>query len=184
VRVDGIATSRQARLAEMMALVWLTPAMDRLFQEGAGGRRRFLDEGLVAGVDWIQGDAEAIPCPDNQFHTVTIGFGIRNVTRIPEALAEMVRVLRPGGRLMVLEFSHLVIPLLRPLYEAYSFKILPEIGHWVAKDRDAYQYLVESIRLFPDQESFKGMLQGAGLGGVRYYNLSGGIAAVHLGWKV
>ncbi|MBF0614529.1 MAG: bifunctional demethylmenaquinone methyltransferase/2-methoxy-6-polyprenyl-1,4-benzoquinol methylase UbiE [Magnetococcales bacterium] len=148
------------------------------------GRGRLADQGCVAGIRWVQGDAEQLPFLDHSFHAVTIGFGIRNVTQIDVALREMVRVLRPGGQFMCLEFSRVAIPLLRPLYEAYSFRILPEIGHWVAKDRDAYQYLVESIRRFPDQERFSAMLTEAGLFQVRHHNLSGGIAAVHVGYKV
>ncbi|MEO5333038.1 MAG: bifunctional demethylmenaquinone methyltransferase/2-methoxy-6-polyprenyl-1,4-benzoquinol methylase UbiE [Magnetococcus sp. YQC-5] len=148
------------------------------------GRVRLTDEGCVAGVQWVQGNAEHLPFPDHSFHAVTIGFGIRNVTQIDAALREMVRVLRPGGQFMCLEFSQVALPFLKPMYEAYSFKVLPEIGHWVAKDRNAYQYLVESIRRFPDQERFKSMLEEAGLFQVRYHNLSSGIAAVHVGYKV
>lgn len=148
------------------------------------GRRRMADEGRIEGLHWSQGDAEELPFPDNTFHCVTIGFGIRNVTQIEAAFQEMVRVLRPGGQLLCLEFSHLVIPLLKPLYDAYSFNILPELGYWVAHDRDAYQYLAESIRRFPDQEAIKTMLERCGLFGVRYHNLNAGIAAVHFGRKV
>lgn len=148
------------------------------------GRKRMADEGRVAGLNWAQGNAEELPFPDNTFHAVTIGFGIRNVTQIDAAFREMIRVLRPGGQLLCLEFSHVAIPLLKPLYETYSFKVLPELGHWVAKDRDSYQYLVESIRRFPDQETLKKLLEECGLFGVRYHNLSTGIAAVHFGRKV
>lgn len=148
------------------------------------GRIRLTDEGCVSGIQWVQGNAEQLPFPDHHFHAVTIGFGIRNVTQIETALREVVRVLRPGGQFMCLEFSQIALPLLRPIYETYSFNVLPEIGHWVAKDRDAYQYLVESIRRFPDQERFKSMLEEAGLYQVRYHNLTGGVAAVHIGYKV
>ncbi|MBF0368465.1 MAG: bifunctional demethylmenaquinone methyltransferase/2-methoxy-6-polyprenyl-1,4-benzoquinol methylase UbiE [Magnetococcales bacterium] len=148
------------------------------------GRERLTDAGMVSGIDWMQGNAESLPFADNSFHAVTIGFGIRNVTRIETAFREMVRVLRPGGTLMCLEFSHLTIPFLDPLYEAYSFKVLPELGHWVANDRESYQYLVESIRRFPDQEELKALLEKCGLFKVHYHNLSAGIAAVHLGYKV
>ena len=148
------------------------------------GRARLTDTGLVEGMRWVQGNAEEIPFPDNHFHVVTIGFGIRNVTQIETAFREMLRVLRPGGQLLCLEFSKLAIPFLEPLYEAYSFKVLPELGHWVAKDRDAYQYLVESIRQFPDQKTLKALLEKCGLFGVRYHNLSAGVAAVHIGRKV
>ncbi|MEO5339505.1 MAG: bifunctional demethylmenaquinone methyltransferase/2-methoxy-6-polyprenyl-1,4-benzoquinol methylase UbiE [Magnetococcus sp. MYC-9] len=148
------------------------------------GRQRLVDEGRIQGLYWVQGDAEELPFPDNCFHAVTIGFGIRNVTQVEAAFREMVRVLRPGGQLLCLEFSHLAIPFLEPLYEAYSFKVLPELGHWVAKDRAAYQYLAESIRRFPDQERIRALLESCGLFGVRYHNLSAGIAAVHVGRKV
>jgi demethylmenaquinone methyltransferase/2-methoxy-6-polyprenyl-1,4-benzoquinol methylase len=148
------------------------------------GRDRLTDHGMVAGMEWVQGDAEFLPFPDNTYHTVTIGFGIRNVTRIDKALREVLRVLRPGGQFMCLEFSRVAVPFLRPIYDTYSFKILPEIGHYVAKDRDAYQYLVESIRRFPDQEAFKARLLECGFYGVRYYNLAGGIACVHIAHKV
>ncbi|MEO5345355.1 MAG: bifunctional demethylmenaquinone methyltransferase/2-methoxy-6-polyprenyl-1,4-benzoquinol methylase UbiE [Magnetococcus sp. YQC-9] len=148
------------------------------------GRGRLADHGCVAGIRWVQGNAEQLPFPDNTFHAVTIGFGIRNVTQIEAALAEMTRVLRPGGQFLCLEFSHVALPLLKPFYETYSFRVLPEIGHWVAKDRDAYQYLVESIRRFPDQARFAALMQEAGLFQVRYHNLTGGIAAVHIGHKV
>lgn len=148
------------------------------------GRRRMADEGRVSGLHWAQGNAEELPFPDNTFHSVTVGFGIRNVTQMDAAFREMVRVLRPGGQLLCLEFSHVAISLLKPLYDTYSFKVLPELGHWVAKDREAYQYLAESIRRFPDQETIKTLLEECGLFGVRYHNLSAGIAAVHLGRKV
>lgn len=148
------------------------------------GRSRLTDGGIVSGVEWIQGNAEELPFPTNTFHIASIGFGIRNVTQIEVAIQEMVRVLKPGGQFLCLEFSKLSISLLQPLYDAYSFNVLPKLGHWVAKDRDSYQYLVESIRRFPDQQTFVTLLQKNGLSGVRYHNLSGGIAAVHHGWKV
>ncbi|WP_130470191.1 bifunctional demethylmenaquinone methyltransferase/2-methoxy-6-polyprenyl-1,4-benzoquinol methylase UbiE [Candidatus Magnetaquicoccus inordinatus] len=148
------------------------------------GRQRLVDEGRIQGLYWTQGNAEELPFPDNSFHGVTIGFGIRNVTQMEAAFREMVRVLRPGGQLLCLEFSRLAIPFLEPLYDAYSFKILPELGHWIAKDRDAYQYLAESIRRFPAQEEVAKLLTECGLYGVRYHNLSAGIAAVHVGRKV
>ncbi|MEO5365678.1 MAG: bifunctional demethylmenaquinone methyltransferase/2-methoxy-6-polyprenyl-1,4-benzoquinol methylase UbiE [Magnetococcus sp. WYHC-3] len=148
------------------------------------GRARLTDKGYLAGIDWVQGNAEALPFPDNRFQAVTIGFGIRNVTDVPRALREMTRVLRPGGQVMVLEFSQIAIPFLRPLYDLYSFHLLPRIGQLVTQDRDAYQYLVESIRRFPDQRAFQAMMEEAGLYRVRYHNLSAGIVAVHLGYKV
>lgn len=147
------------------------------------GRSRLMDRGIVQGVEWIQGNAEEIPFANNTFHITTIGFGIRNCTQIETAIREMVRVLKPGGEFLCLEFSKMALPMLQPLYDAYSFKVLPELGNWVANDRDSYQYLVESIRRFPDQQSFATLLQDHGLSGVRFHNLSGGIAAVHHGWK-
>lgn len=148
------------------------------------GRSRLTDFGVISGVEWIQGNAEELPFPTNTFNVTSIGFGIRNVTQIEVAIQEMVRVLKPGGEFLCLEFSKMSISLLQPLYDAYSFNVLPELGHWIAKDRDSYQYLVESIRRFPDQQTFATLLQDNGLSGVRYHNLSGGIAAVHHGWKV
>ncbi|MBF0414864.1 MAG: bifunctional demethylmenaquinone methyltransferase/2-methoxy-6-polyprenyl-1,4-benzoquinol methylase UbiE [Magnetococcales bacterium] len=147
------------------------------------GRSRLMDRGVVQGVEWIQGNAEELPFANNTFHIATIGFGIRNCTQIETAIREMVRVLKPGGEFLCLEFSKMAVTPLQPLYDAYSFKVLPELGNWVAKDRDSYQYLVESIRRFPDQQTFATLLQDNGLSGVRFHNLSGGIAAVHHGWK-
>ena len=148
------------------------------------GRKRAEAESRAEVLDWVVGDAMALPFPDNSFDAYTISFGIRNVTRIPVALAEAFRVLRPGGRLMVLEFSQLPNAALQRLYDLYSFNVIPAMGQAVAGDRDSYQYLVESIRRFPDQESFAAMIRGAGFEQVRYRNLSMGIAALHSGWKI
>jgi demethylmenaquinone methyltransferase / 2-methoxy-6-polyprenyl-1,4-benzoquinol methylase len=126
----------------------------------------------------------ALPFADATFDVYTISFGIRNVTRIDEALAEAFRVLRPGGRLMVLEFSHIPNDLMQRVYDAYSFNVIPVLGQIVANDRDSYQYLVESIRRFPDQERFAAMIRTAGFGQVKVRNLSMGIAALHSGWKL
>jgi len=150
----------------------------------AVGRERAFDRGLCDGLDWLCGDAEALPLADRGVDAYTIAFGIRNVPRIEAALAEARRVLRPGGRFLCLEFSHVVVPGLDALYDAYSFNLLPTLGAVVAGDRDAYQYLVESIRRFPDQETFAEMIRAAGLGQVRYRNLSGGIAAIHSAWRI
>ena len=133
---------------------------------------------------WVTGDAMALPFPDSSFDRYTISFGIRNVTRIPDALAEAYRVLRPGGRLMVLEFSRLPVPAMQWAYDRYSFNVIPAMGQAVTGDRDSYQYLVESIRNFPDQETFLSMLRAAGFGQAKYRNLSMGIAALHSGWKL
>ena len=139
---------------------------------------------MADSLDWVVGDAMALPFADNSFDVYTISFGIRNVTRIPDALSEAYRVLRPGGRLMVLEFSQLPNEGLQKLYDLYSFNVIPRMGQAIAGDRDSYQYLVESIRRFPDQETFAAMIRDAGFGQVKYRNLSMGIAALHSGWKL
>jgi demethylmenaquinone methyltransferase/2-methoxy-6-polyprenyl-1,4-benzoquinol methylase len=148
------------------------------------GRKRAEAENQADSLDWIVGDAMALPFAANSFDVYTISFGIRNVTRIADALSEAYRVLKPGGRLMVLEFSQLPNPMLQKAYDLYSFNVIPLMGQLVANDRASYQYLVESIRKFPDQETFAGMIRTAGFGQVRYRNLSMGIAALHSGWKL
>lgn len=148
------------------------------------GQRRAEAEHLAERLDWVVGDAMALPFPDASFDVYTISFGIRNVTRIEYALSEAFRILKPGGRLMVLEFSQLPNAGMQKLYDLYSFNLIPRMGQAIAGDRDSYQYLVESIRKFPDQETFSGMIRAAGFGQVRYRNLSMGIAALHSGWKL
>lgn len=148
------------------------------------GRDRGIDHGLLEGLDWVCVNAERLPFPDRSMDAYTIAFGIRNVTDIPAALREARRVLKPGGRFMCLEFSHLRLSLLEPLYNAYSFQVLPRLGEWVAGNGDAYRYLAESIRRFPDQEAFAGMIANAGLGQIKVRDLSGGIAALHSAWRV
>ncbi|MCV2881788.1 bifunctional demethylmenaquinone methyltransferase/2-methoxy-6-polyprenyl-1,4-benzoquinol methylase UbiE [Actibacterium sp. XHP0104] len=148
------------------------------------GRQRADAEQMADRLSWVTGDAMALPFPDNMFDVYTISFGIRNVTRIPDALSEAYRVLRPGGRLMVLEFSQMPNPGLQWLYDRYSFNVIPKMGQLIANDSDSYQYLVESIRKFPDQESFARMIGEAGFDQVKYRNLSMGIAALHSGWKL
>jgi len=149
----------------------------------ARGRDRLLDAGLVQGLDFVQANAEKLPFADSSFDCVTIGFGLRNVTDKPAALASMRRVLRPGGRLIVLEFSQPVAPGLKPLYDTYSFRVLPVLGRLVAGDDASYRYLAESIRMHPDQETLLGMMRDAGLEDCRYHNLAGGIVAVHRGHR-
>ena len=148
------------------------------------GQRRAEAAQLSERLDWVAGDAMALPFEDSRFDVCTISFGIRNVTRIPDALAEMFRVLRPGGRLMVLEFSTMTNAGLQWLYDRYSFNVIPPLGKAVVGDRDSYQYLVESIRRFPDQESFAAMIRAAGFEQVKYRNLTMGVAALHSGWKI
>ncbi|WP_299362187.1 bifunctional demethylmenaquinone methyltransferase/2-methoxy-6-polyprenyl-1,4-benzoquinol methylase UbiE [uncultured Paracoccus sp.] len=148
------------------------------------GRKRAEADRLADRLDWVTGDAMALPFADASFDRYTISFGIRNVTRIPDALAEAYRVLKPGGRLMVLEFSQLPVPAMQWAYDRYSFNVIPPLGQLVAQDRDSYQYLVESIRRFPDQERFAQMIRAAGFDRVQYRNLSMGIAALHSGWKL
>ncbi len=148
------------------------------------GQDRALDQGRLSGFDWVNGDAMALPLPDKSVDAYTIAFGIRNVTDIPMALREARRVLKPGGRFMCLEFSTVTLPVLKEFYDFYSFKLLPEIGKTVAGDRESYQYLVESIRKFPDADGFKKMIEEAGFGQVKYRSLSGGIAAIHSAWRI
>jgi demethylmenaquinone methyltransferase/2-methoxy-6-polyprenyl-1,4-benzoquinol methylase len=147
------------------------------------GREKLRDLGIVGNINYVQANAEALPFPDNYFDCITISFGLRNVTDKDKALRSMFRVLKPGGRLLVLEFSK---PLLEPLskaYDAYSFHVLPKIGELVVKDPDSYRYLAESIRMHPDQDTLKGMMDAAGFENVSYFNLSGGIVALHRGFK-
>ena len=146
----------------------------------AAGRARVLDTAIA----WSVGDAQALPLRDASAHAYVIGFGIRNVADIAVALKEARRVLKPGGRFLCLEFSKPPAPALAKAYDAYSFKAIPAIGQWVAKDRASYQYLVESIRRFPDQARFAAMIEAAGFGRVGFTNFTGGVAALHHGWAV
>ena len=148
------------------------------------GRKRAEAEKLARRLDWVVGDAMALPFDDCSFDAYTISFGIRNVTRPQDALAEAFRVLRHGGRLMVLEFSRLAVPGLQRAYDLYSFNVIPALGEAIVGDRDSYRYLVESIRRFPDQEAFADMISAAGFEQVGYRNLTMGVAALHSGWKL
>jgi demethylmenaquinone methyltransferase/2-methoxy-6-polyprenyl-1,4-benzoquinol methylase len=150
----------------------------------AVGRDRAAANGMVAGFSYVVADAEALPLPSGCADVVSIAFGLRNCTDKPAVLREAWRVLRPGGRFFCLEFSRLQVAVLEPLYERWSFGVLPLAGRLIAGDSESYQYLAESIRMFPDQETLAGMMAEAGLGQVRYENLSGGIAAIHSGWRL
>jgi len=147
------------------------------------GRDRLTDRGISGNIDYVQADAESLPFPDDSFDCITIAFGLRNVTRKERALASMLRVLKPGGRLLVLEFSKPRNPLLEKLYDQYSFSVLPAMGKLVANDAESYRYLAESIRMHPDQETLKAMLIDAGFERVEYYNMTGGVVALHRGVK-
>lgn len=148
------------------------------------GRDALTDRGLVANVRYSIANAETLPFPDSSFDCVTIGFGLRNVTDKAAALRSMARVLKPGGQLLILEFSHPVVPGLKPIYDAYSFTVLPWLGKVVAKDAESYRYLAESIRRFPQQEQLLDMMGEAGLENCRYHNLTGGIVALHRGYRL
>ena len=150
----------------------------------AEGRSRAEAKQMINEIDWVVGDAMNLPFEDNVFDVYTISFGIRNVTRPQEALKEAYRVLKPGGRIMVLEFSQIPVPLGQWFYDRYSFNLIPKMGELIANDRSSYQYLVESIRKFPDQETFLGMVEATGFENAKYRNLSLGIACLHSGWKI
>ena len=148
------------------------------------GRDRAMDQGALSGIHWICGDAQRLPLPDRSMESYTIAFGLRNVTDIDLALAEARRVLKPGGRFLCLEFSHVVLPFFAEIYDRYSFSVLPWLGARVAGDRESYQYLVESIRRFPKQPDLIARMETAGLSNCAYRNLTGGIAALHSGWRL
>jgi len=148
------------------------------------GRESLTDKGIVGNIDYVQANAECLPFPDNHFDCITIAFGLRNVTDKDAALRSMLRVLKPGAPLLVLEFSKPANPALSTIYDTYSFKLLPVMGKLIADDPDSYRYLAESIRMHPDQETLKGMMQHAGFERTEYFNLTGGIVALHRGYKV
>lgn len=148
------------------------------------GRNRFLDKGLFKGIDYVQGNAEALPFENNSFDCMTIAFGLRNVTDKDAALSSMYSKLKYGSQLVILEFSKIVIPVLDKIYDEYSFKLIPIFGKLVANDEASYQYLVESIRMHPDQETLASMMRNAGFERVQYHNMSGGIVAIHRGYKL
>jgi len=177
----GDLTAKFARIVGPTGQVVLSDINDSMLKVG---RERLVDKGIVGNVDYVQADAEALPFPDNYFNAITIAFGLRNVTDKDKALRSMYRVLKPGSPLLVLEFSKPVLKLLNPIYDTYSFKILPLMGRLIADDAESYKYLAESIRMHPDQETLKGMMVDAGFERVEYFNLSGGIVALHRGYKL
>ncbi len=147
------------------------------------GRDRMLDCGLLQSVQYVQANAECLPFASNYFDCITMGFGLRNVTDKRAALQSMYEVCRPGGQIMILEFSAPVLPGLQPIYDWYSFHILPKIGQWIAKDEESYRYLAESIRMHPAQDELKSLIEAVGFEDCRYHNLSGGIVALHIAYK-
>ena len=147
------------------------------------GQDRAIDKGILNGMDWIVGDAQDLPFEDNSFDVCTIVFGLRNVPKIDDALAQIYRVLKPGGQFFCMEFSKVKTPILEKIYDTYSFKILPKMGEIIAKDRESYQYLAESIRQFPPQEELAERMKQVGFEHVKYRNLTGGIVAIHNGHK-
>jgi len=180
--VAGGTGDLAAGLARQVGATGLVVLSDINWAMLSRGRDRLLDEGITGNVGFVQANAERLPFADASFDCVTIGFGLRNVTDKPAALASMRRILRPGGQLLVLEFSHPAAGL-KPFYDLYSFKVLPAMGRLVARDADSYRYLAESIRMFPDQPTLAGMMREAGFEDCRWHNLTGGIVAVHRGYS-
>jgi demethylmenaquinone methyltransferase/2-methoxy-6-polyprenyl-1,4-benzoquinol methylase len=176
----GDLTAKFSRIVGPTGEVVLADINDSMLKMGRGKLR---DKGIVGNVRYVQANAEALPFPDDTFDAITISFGLRNVTDKDAALRSMYRVLKPGGRLLVLEFSKPETKALSKVYDAYSFHLLPKMGKLIANDADSYQYLAESIRMHPDQETLKEMMQQAGFEGVEYYNLTGGVVALHRGYK-
>lgn len=176
----GDLTQRMLPLIGVRGRIVLSDINASMLSEG---RKRLIDTGQVGMVGYVQADAEQLPFPDHSFNCITISFGLRNVTRKEVALQSMYRVLKPGGRLIILEFSHPVAPGFKPMYDMYSFNVLPVLGQLVAGDAESYRYLAESIRMHPDQETLLQMMQAAGFERCQYFNLSAGIVAVHRGYK-
>lgn len=175
---SGDLAEALARRVQPGGEVWVTDLNRRMLEQG---RDRLLDAGVLAPA--VQCDAEKLPFPAACFDAVTVGFGLRNMTRKEAALSEMARVLRPGGRVVVLEFSRIWAPL-APLYDLYSFRVLPWLGKRVAGDADAYRYLAESIRMHPDQGALKAMIEAAGFSQVQVFNMAAGAVAVHRGYRI
>jgi demethylmenaquinone methyltransferase/2-methoxy-6-polyprenyl-1,4-benzoquinol methylase len=176
----GDLTAKFSRIVGETGQVVLADINDAMLKVG---RDKLRDKGIVGNVEYVQANAEALPFPDNSFDIITIAFGLRNVTDKDKALASMYRVLKPGGRLLILEFSKPTNEMLNKAYDMYSFHLLPKIGQLVANDADSYQYLAESIRMHPEQEVLKTMMDTAGFEQTTYQNLTGGIVALHRGFK-
>lgn len=176
----GDLTAKFSRLVGESGRVVLADINDSMLKMG---REKLRNTGVVGNVEYVQANAEALPFPDNTFDCITISFGLRNVTDKEKALRSMFRVLKPGGRLLVLEFSKPTIEPLSKAYDAYSFHVLPRVGEMVANDAESYRYLAESIRMHPDQDTLKAMMEEAGFESVNYYNMTGGIVALHRGYK-
>lgn len=176
----GDLTAKFSRLVGDSGEVVLADINDSMLKVG---REKLRNKGLVNNIRYVQANAEALPFPDNYFDLITIGFGLRNVTHKDQALASMYRALKPGGRLLVLEFSKPTNVVMSKLYDFYSFKVLPKMGQLVAKDSDSYQYLAESIRMHPDQDTLKAMMETVGFEQVTYHNLTQGVVALHRGFK-
>lgn len=160
--------------------VVLADINDKMLEQG---RERLTNAGIVANISYVQANAEQLPFAENYFDCITMAFGLRNVTDKAAALRSMYRVLKPGGKVCILEFSKPIIPLLQSIYDKYSFNCIPKLGEWICNDRESYQYLVESIRMHPDQDTLKNLMMESGFEDVDYHNLTGGIVALHKGWK-
>lgn len=176
----GDLAAKFARIVGETGQVVLADINDSMLQVG---RQKLTNQGVLGNIEYVQANAEMLPFADNYFDCITISFGLRNVTDKQKALNSMFRVLKPGGRLLILEFSKPIIAPLSKVYDAYSFHILPRVGALVANDSESYRYLAESIRMHPDQETLKGMMELAGFEQTRYFNLTAGIVALHRGYK-
>ena len=176
----GDLAAKFTRLVGPQGKVILSDINESMLEQG---RERLTNMGIAGNIEYVQADAEDLPFEDNTFDLVTMAFGLRNVTEKKNALKSILRCLKPGGKLMVLEFSKPVVPGLDVVYDHYSFKVLPAVGKLVANDAESYRYLAESIRMHPDQETLKGMMEGAGFDKVSYHNMTGGIVALHTGYK-
>ncbi|GIU12043.1 MULTISPECIES: bifunctional demethylmenaquinone methyltransferase/2-methoxy-6-polyprenyl-1,4-benzoquinol methylase UbiE [unclassified Shewanella] len=176
----GDLTAKFSRIVGETGQVTLADINDSMLKVG---REKLRDKGIVGNVNYVQANAEALPFPDNHFDIITIAFGLRNVTDKDAAIASMLRVLKPGGKLLVLEFSKPQHEIMRKVYDIYSFKVLPKMGSLITQDADSYEYLAESIRMHPDQETLKQMMENAGFEQVNYTNMTDGIVALHKGYK-